>query len=524
MLTQQTNTLNSPTPLNWSLTSETSIASKTVADPVVRYITVLHRTKNLWRTLYSLTSDTAQLLLQGEMKKKKLEKTNKKAFKKQKKGTFGQDITQKIEELEPKNFRKISDEVNREILQEDTKIRKESSKLVKSLLKMRLKVGQRLPINSKVCQGKWFLQLVETDLLILVLTFAGSDEVSVGRLLKKITSALVESSQELENPGNVKRDIDKVVRNYGFYNFENKNVMIPPSKVVLEETLVNNEEFVRSNKLNNIKTVRKIKEFSEPQYMEEVDPKQIPDFSTCESPMLVKLVKPPVRASQKIIENFFKSEPIQTPKKPHKKKIKRNVLNLDDISKIEIKTEDFDDKNEDMDFFEFEVTKEDDDKIKELPEKAFAPPPMSPPKLCIDLSKKFERCVYNHKVMNSASKQIKNFDSEHFTNFSSSAKKMITRGHNFEFSSNNKPRKLSGNRKIKRKVSINSNLILEKPKKKVSFNSKEFWARLGLGCLLLMVFVVMMKMFLEVNGGGSAVKDNEVTYEHGGGGKGGLFR
>jgi hypothetical protein len=488
---------------------------------VVRYITVLRKARNHWKNLYSLTSDTAEILLRGEVKKKKLEKTNKKKKKRKlsSKKTFGEDITKRIEAMEDNKMGQycdISEEINRELKQEDKRIKKESSKLVLSLQKMKLKVGQRLPINSKVSQGKWFIQLVQKDLLILVLTFAGSDEVSVGRLLKKITSALSESIQELENPLKIKNDIDKVVRNYGFYNFESKNIVVPPSKVVLEETLVNREGFIKENKLHNTKTVRKIKEFANRNYQEEVNSKMIPDFSTCESP-LVELIKPPVRRSQKIIEDFFKSEPIKTPKKPYKKKPRKN-LNLEDISKIEIKTEDFDEKDEDIDFFNFEVIKEDQEE-PQIQVDNDVKPPTSPNNLCIDLSKKFERCVFNHNIMNSASKQIKNFDSEHFTNFSSSAKKMIPRNHNFKFSAKKGPRRLSGGKKALTDITTNSELEI-KEEKKVQFNSKEFWARLGLGCLLLMVFIVMLKMFLEINGNSDQVRTNSISFEKGGGSSG----
>jgi hypothetical protein len=517
MFTPKATSIQTPTNLNHSIDSEISVSSRTVADPVVRYVSVIHRTKNKWRSLYSLSSDTAQILLQGEVKKKKLEKTNKKSKRRVSKGKFGADITQKIKEVEEgqkRTSRKISEEVTHELLQEDKHIQKESSKLVKMLPKLRLKLGQRLPINSKVTQGKWFIQLVQPDMLVLVLTFAGSDEMSLGRLLIKITSALLEGYQELENPRRLKQDIDKVIRNYGFYNFESKNMIVPPSKVILEETVLNEEGLVRRDKLNNVKTVQKIKKFSNEEFQERVDPKFVPDFSTCESPLMIPHITPPVRPSQKYMDNFFKSEPIQTPKKPYKKKMSSNPLKLEDISKIEMKSEDFDDKDEDIDFFEFEVIKEDKEPGRAVETKAFPKPPSSPNKLCIDLSKKFDRCVYNHKIMNSASKQIKNFDSEHFTNFSSSAKKMIPKRNFFDFSSKKKKKEKSVNTK---EEFDKMSLIKESKRTENWYNNREFWARLGLGCLMLMVLVVMMKMFLEINGNGEISSNNRMVFEHGGG-------
>lgn len=521
MYTPQSNQMHTPTNMNASMTSETSLSSRTVADPVVRSIQVLHRAKNFWRSLYSLSSDTAQILLQGEFKKKKLEKTNKKGPKAHSKGTFGDDITQRIQGANgnPQIKRKISEEVTNELLQEDKLIQKESSKLLKILPKLRLKIGQRLPINSKVTQGKWFIQLVQADLLVLVLTFAGSDELSVGRLLIKITTALLEGYQELENPRKLKQDIDKVIRNYGFYNFESKNLVVPPCKVVLEETVLNKEGLVKRDKLNNVKTVQKIKKFTQTEFTapKTIDPKLIPDFSTCESPMLIPHITPPPRPSQRIIENFFKSEPIQTPKKPYKKDTLVNPLRLEDISKIDMKSEDFEDRDEDIDFFEFEVTKEEKESKSRKNSKPFPKPPTSPNKLCIDLSKKFERCVYNHKIMNSASKQIKNFDSEHFTNFSSSAKKMIPKRNFFDFSSKKTRRRDSNKIEKELKESEKTEAIEEKGKEETWYNSRVFWARLGLGCLMIMVLIVMMKMFLEINTNGEVSSNNQLHFTKGGG-------
>ena len=70
--------LQSPLQTPKSVLSENSLNSFTTAEPVVRYLKVAQLKNGNWELIYSLESDTARLLLEGERKKKTLEKTSKK--------------------------------------------------------------------------------------------------------------------------------------------------------------------------------------------------------------------------------------------------------------------------------------------------------------------------------------------------------------------------------------------------------------------------------------------------------------
>ena len=484
--------------LDDSVTSKASLNSLTTAEPVVRFFQVAYFQNNRWQKIYSLSSDTAKILLQAERKKKRLEKTNKKKKRSSRKGVFGDDITQKVPMVRTSVLgRKISEEIESDLKEEDKRIEKEAQKLLKYIKKMKLKVGQRVPIGSKVTQGKWFIQLVSQNLIILVLTFTGTDEVSVGRLLKKVEFTLKEKEEEMENTKKLKTDIDKVIRNYGFYNFENRNIITGPSRVILGETVLSEEGLVEENMIKKFKTVRKVVN------MEKISKQAEMEFKTCDSPVLIKALQDLPKPSNRI-EDFFRSERLVTPKK----KCPRGLMNLGEISKIDIHKEEFDDNQDDLDFFEFDLKKEEDEEeetYKYPSNTGQTNPNRAVDALCIDLSQKFEKCVFNHKKLKSASKQIKNFDSAHFVNFSASAKKMITVGHR-SIAEPLHMRKTSNQLQPKESMATNE---------KSSNYDKAFFARLGLAILSLLMVIVMVRMFLQLNSSRSSVHRNHVSYRSG---------
>ena len=214
------------------------------------------------------------------------------------------------------------------------------------------------------------------------------------------------------------------------------------------------------------------------------------------------------------MKEFFKYENSKTPErfvKPKKSSIDAiNKLNLEDISKIEMSEKDFEgfsnleDSSEDFDMFEFKISQTVGH--QPTPQKIQNPfkTPMvnqvdTPGTLCIDLSKKFDNCVFNHKVMNSASKKIKDFDSLNYVNFSSSAKKMIPSVPRFDI-----------NEKEEKKI-IKRNSKDEESQK----NNRTLIARVGLGVLSILMILVLLKIFVEINSGGESYKPNTTSFNNG---------
>lgn len=486
--------------MNQSVNSENSLNSFTTAKPVVRFLKIAQLRNRNWDQIYSMESDTAKLLLQGEKQKKKLEKTNKKKRKDfSRKKTFGEDITEQL--AEDYNEEIIEKEIENEFQSENKKITKEFYKMVNRIGKMKLKEGQRIPIGSKTNQGKWFLNKISHDLIVAVLVFAGSDEVSVERLLKKIEFVLNERKDELENQEMIQNDINKVIKNFGFYNFESRNEITAPSQIIIQENTLNSNSFVQKHCIQNKQKIHMIKN------MEHSLKPKTSSQETCDSPKQIQALKE-LQKTPGNMEGFFKYENIKTPvKKLPKTRKKKNQLNLEDISKIEMTYKDFEelsnaeDSQNDLDFFEFQIsTHEHEPKGPVRQSNPFKTPLNeigTPGTVCIDLSKKFEKCVFNHKIMNSASKKIKDFDSLNYVNFSSSAKKMVPSVPKFDIAEKNE-------KQIKKRNSKDNESVR---------NYRSLVARVGLGVISILMIITLLKIFVEINSGNESFTSNSITYQ-----------
>ena len=428
-----------------SVCSKASYGSLCTAEPVVRHFELVNLNSATPETVYSLSGVTAKKLLEAERKRLRLEKTKSAcsvtpgrgsvspfpALHKQGKKFFGA-VAFDLENLrDAKGLRRrLSQEIEEELIFEDKKILLEARKLVRFVMKRGITEGERRPVKSKCTQGKWFLRKGRSQMLSLVLAFAGTNESSVGRLLRKVDSAVWEWGEEFENRRSFTRHLDKVVMNYGFANFENTHVGVAPGKVVVEEVTLGKEGLMRENKVSGVQIISRICD------LEAIGKKQssMSKLDTCDSLRVYKGdPKSPFPESNIAslggnMEDFFISEPeLRTPEKKcenlapfrmfkNKNDKCRRLSNIPEISGIEHQKTVFEQDLEELDFFEFEVTREQEEKE-----------PSTENFLCTDLSKKFEHCLFNHKQAHSAKKQIKNFNAERFLTFSSSAKKMLTR-------------------------------------------------------------------------------------------------
>ena len=429
-----------------SVCSKTSYGSLCTAQPVVRHFELVNLSSSTPETVYSLSGATAKKLLEAERKRLRLEKTKSTcsltpgrgsvspfpALSKPGKKFFGA-VAFDLENLrDAKGIRRrLSQEIEEELIFEDKKILLEARKLVRFVMKRGIAVGERRPVKSKCTQGKWFLRKGRSQMLSMVLAFVGTSESSVGRLLRKVDSAVWEWGEEFENRRSFTRHLDKVVMNYGFTNFENTHVGVAPGKVVVEEVTLGKEGLTRANKVSGVQIISRICD------LEAIGKKQssMSKLDTCDSLRVYKGdMKSPFGDSNIAsvggkMEEFFISEPeLRTPEKKtenlapfrifnNKNDKSRRLSNIPEISGIEHQKTIFEQDLEELDFFEFEVTREQEEE-KEPSTENF---------LCTDLSKKFEHCLFNHKQAHSAKKKIKNFNAERFLTFSSSAKKMLTR-------------------------------------------------------------------------------------------------
>lgn len=447
METQAPNPSQTPTTPTKREGSVCSKASLRTAEPVVRHFELINLNTPTPHTVYTLSGPTAQKLLQAQRNKLRLEKS-KSPFsltplksksktpsrtKKTQKKFFG-DVAIDSANLpsQPDFCQNLSHEIDRDLHFENKKILIEAKKLVKFAVKTNIRKGERRPVNSKCTQGKWFLYKGRSQMLSLVLAFAGTDEAAVGRLLRKVDSAVWEWGEEFENQRKFKKHMDKVLLNYGFANFENANLIIGPGKVIVEEVTLGKEGLLSENKVSGVKVISKICDLEaiakKPQSLSKLD--------TCDSVRVYKASNLTPTSThfpfeKQKMEDFFISEPqLRTPEKsdpplPNLKILNpfntRRLSNIPEISGIEHQNTQFEQDLEELDFFEFEVTKE------TKPEPKTPTPAHNQNDLCIDLSKKFNHCVFNHKKAHSAKKQIKNFDAERFITFSSSAKKNLVR-------------------------------------------------------------------------------------------------
>jgi hypothetical protein len=171
------------------------------------------------------------------------------------------------------------------------------TKILSLIPKLELSKNQRVPINSKVHPGKWFLHLNSINNLSLVLAFPNADENMVERFLSKTNNALKEAQLLLPDREKFITHLDEKVKKYGLH---------------------------RLHDLNNLNSLSKI-EFSESIFQDS----QLSE-KDCENET------PEVETKKEALENAEISNPPVAPEQPE----------IKDISEIETK--------ENFDFFEFD--------------------------------------------------------------------------------------------------------------------------------------------------------------------------
>lgn len=112
--------------------------------------------------------------------------------------------------------------------------------------------NQRLPINSRVHPGKWFLHLDSDNTLSLVLAFPNCDENLIERFLSKTANALKEAQQLLPDRERFICHLDEKVKKYGLHCLRDQNNLNSLSKIEFSESLFQESQI--SNEIPEILT------------------------------------------------------------------------------------------------------------------------------------------------------------------------------------------------------------------------------------------------------------------------------
>lgn len=103
--------------------------------------------------------------------------------------------------------------------------------------KLKLTINQRLPINSQVHPGKWFLFLDSSEHLSLVLTFPNSEENLIERFLNKTQNALKDAQRLLPDRESFLSRLDEKVKRYGLHCLRDPENLHSLSKIEFSESL-----------------------------------------------------------------------------------------------------------------------------------------------------------------------------------------------------------------------------------------------------------------------------------------------
>jgi hypothetical protein len=127
------------------------------------------------------------------------------------------------------------------------KIEQELTKILSLIPKLKLSENQRLPINSKVHPGKWFLHLNSSQILSLVLAFPNADENLVERFLSKTTNAFQEAELLLPDREKFITHLDDKVKKYGLHCLHDSNNLNSLSKIEFSESLFQDSSISEKN-------------------------------------------------------------------------------------------------------------------------------------------------------------------------------------------------------------------------------------------------------------------------------------
>lgn len=148
--------------------------------------------------------------------------------------------------------------MNIHILIQDCKsqqrIEKEAEKIIKLIPKVNLKLGQRLPIHSKVNQGKWFIFRNEKNIYSILLSFPQSDENLIERFLLKMRNTLKEIESIKSSQKNFESILTNKIIKYGIHHLKDISALHQIEKISFNDNLFENNNKIKKNTLEDEST------------------------------------------------------------------------------------------------------------------------------------------------------------------------------------------------------------------------------------------------------------------------------
>lgn len=120
------------------------------------------------------------------------------------------------------------------------KIEKEAEKIIKLIPRVNLKLGQRLPIHSKVNQGKWFIFRNEKNIYSILLSFPQSDENLIERFLLKMRNTLKEIETIKDSQQNFESILTNKIIKYGIHHLRDISALHQIEKISFNDNLFEN--------------------------------------------------------------------------------------------------------------------------------------------------------------------------------------------------------------------------------------------------------------------------------------------
>lgn len=117
------------------------------------------------------------------------------------------------------------------------KIEKEAQKIIKLIPRVNLKLGQRLPIHSKVNQGKWFIYKNEKNIYSMLLSFPQSDENLIERFLSKMRNTLKEVGNVKDSGLDLQSYLTNKIIKYGIHHLKDMSTLNQIGKLSFNENL-----------------------------------------------------------------------------------------------------------------------------------------------------------------------------------------------------------------------------------------------------------------------------------------------
>lgn len=113
---------------------------------------------------------------------------------------------------------------------------------MKLIPKVKLKLGQRLPIHSKVNSGKWFIFKNENNIYSILLTFPQSDENLIERFLLKTRNTLKEIENLKKNNIDFDEYLNRKIMKYGIHHLRDISCFNEIGKLTFNENLFDSKK------------------------------------------------------------------------------------------------------------------------------------------------------------------------------------------------------------------------------------------------------------------------------------------